>query len=80
MNKSVIRIRKKPINADYSVSTENIESNIKAPKSKENDIVKITKYKNIFTLKIGQDKYLLPILFWKLISGHIKLKISMEKK
>ena len=28
-----------------------------------------------FTLKIGQEKYLLSILFWKLILGHIKLKI-----
>ena len=27
------------------------------------------------TLKTGQDKYLLSILFWKLIPGHIKLKI-----
>ena len=27
------------------------------------------------TLKTGQDKYLLSILFWKLIPGCIKLKI-----
>ena len=27
------------------------------------------------TLKTGQDKYLLSILFWKLIPGRIKLKI-----
>ena len=26
-------------------------------------------------LKIGQEKYLLSILFWKLFLGHIKLKI-----
>ena len=32
------------------------------------------------TLKIGQDKYLLSILFWKLILALIKLKISTEKK
>ena len=31
-------------------------------------------------LKIGQDKYLLLILFLKLILGHIKLKIETEKK
>ena len=42
-------INKKPINADYSVSTENIESNPKAPKFKVNDRVRITKYKNIFS-------------------------------
>ena len=27
------------------------------------------------TLKIGQEKYLLSILFWKLLLGFIKLKI-----
>ena len=40
-------INKKPINADFSVSTENIESNPKAPKFKVNYRVRITKYKNI---------------------------------
>ena len=42
-------INKKPINADYSASTENIESNHKAPKLKVNDRVRITKYKRIFS-------------------------------
>ena len=42
-------INKKPINADYSALTEDIESNPKAPKFKENDRVKITNYKNIFS-------------------------------
>ena len=42
-------INKKPINADYSVLTENIESNPKAPKFKVKDRVRITKYKNIFS-------------------------------
>ena len=32
-------IDKKPINADYSASTENIESNLKGPKLKKNDRV-----------------------------------------
>ena len=41
-------INKKPINADYSTSTENIESNPKVPKFKVNDRVRITKYKSIF--------------------------------
>ena len=31
-------------------------------------------------LKIGQKKYLLSIMFWKLIFGHIKLEIWTEKK
>ena len=33
-----------------------------------------------FKLNIGQEKYLLSILFWKLILGVIKLKISRKKK
>ena len=39
----------KPFNADYSASTENFESNPKAPKLKVNDRVRITKYKNIIS-------------------------------
>ena len=42
-------INKKPINADYSASTENIETNPKSPKSKVNDRVRSTKYNNIFS-------------------------------
>ena len=58
-------ISKKPLDADYSALTENIETNHKVPKFKVNDRVRITKYKNIFvkvTLNIGQEKYLLLIL------------------
>ena len=39
----------KPINAYYSALTEKIESNLKAPKFKVNDRIRITKYKNIFS-------------------------------
>ena len=42
-------INKKPIVADYSVLTVNIETNPKAPKFKVNDRVRITKYKSIFS-------------------------------
>ena len=42
-------INKKPINADYSALTEKIEKNVKAPKFKGDDRVRITKYKNIFS-------------------------------
>ena len=59
-------INKKPINADCSALTENIESNLKASKFKLNDRVRITKYKNFLgkvTMEIGQEKYLLSILF-----------------
>ena len=50
----------------HSALTEKIEMNPKALTFKVNDQVRITKYKNIFskiTLKIGLEKYLLPILF-----------------
>ena len=42
-------INKKPISSDYSVLTEKIETNSKAPKFKVNDGVRITNYKNIFS-------------------------------
>ena len=42
-------INEKPINADYSALTEKTETNLKAPKFKVKDLVRITKYKNIFS-------------------------------
>ena len=43
-------INKKPINADYSALTEKKnETNLKAPKFKVHDRVRITKYRNIFS-------------------------------
>ena len=42
-------IGKKPVNADYSVLTEEIKSSHKAPKFNIGDKVRITKYKNIFS-------------------------------
>ena len=42
-------IDQKPINANYSASTENIKTNPKAHTFKVNDIIRITKYKNIFS-------------------------------
>ena len=41
-------VSKKRINADFSVLTKKIETNLKAPKFKVNDRVRITKHKNIF--------------------------------
>ena len=69
-------IDKKPINVDYSALVEKVGTNLKAPKFKFNDRVRISvrisirisqKYKNIFSIvkvtqKIGQEKYLLLIL------------------
>ena len=73
-------IDKNPINSDYSALTEKTERNSKAPKFKINYRVKIPKHKiRVFvvkiTLKIGQENYLLLILFWKLILGPKNLKI-----
>ena len=42
-------INKKPINADYSALTENIETKLRALKFKVNGRVKITKHKNVFS-------------------------------
>ena len=42
-------INKKPIDADYSDLTENIEANPKAAKFKVNDSVRIIKYKDTFS-------------------------------
>ena len=59
-------INKKPINADYSALTENIESNPKDPKFKEIIESKLLSIKIILVNvipKIGQERYLLSILF-----------------
>ena len=42
-------INKKPINANYSVLTEKIETNSKATRFKVKGRVRVTKYKNIFS-------------------------------
>ena len=42
-------IGKNPINADYSALTEEIVKNLKSPKLKVGDKVRIAKYKNIFS-------------------------------
>ena len=52
-------IGKKPVDADYSVLAEKIESSNQASKFKAGDKIRITKYKSILakvTLAIGQTK------------------------
>ena len=71
-------INKKPINADYSALTEKIETSSKASKFQINIESELLSGKIFLVkvkLKIGQEKYLLLILFWKLILGLRKLKI-----
>ena len=46
---NIVLLKKNPINTDHSDLTEKNESNLKASKFKVNDIVGITKYKNIFS-------------------------------
>ena len=48
-------IDKKPINADYSAFTEEIESSHKAAKFKVGDRVSITKFKNIFSKRYTEN-------------------------
>ena len=69
-------INNKPINADFSALTEKIETNSKAPKFKlmrESELLS-TIFLVKVTLKIRQEKYLLSIVFWKLILELMKLK------
>ena len=76
-------IGKTSINADYSALTEKNEINPKAPKIKVNDRFRIKKYEKLLvkvTLEIGQEKFLLLILWWRLIFGLIKLMILTDKK
>ena len=70
-------ICKEPVNADYSVLTDEIESSHNVPKFKVGDRVRITKYKNIFSKSYSKNwsKEIWLILYWKLILGRIKLKI-----
>ena len=58
-------VDKKPVDADYSVLTEEIEWSHKSPKFKVVDRVRITKYKKFLakiTHKTGQEKYFLLIM------------------
>ena len=62
-------IGKRPVDADYSALTKEIESIRKSPKIKVGDRVRTTQIrKTIFlakvTSKIGQEKYLLLILIY----------------
>ena len=45
----IILVVKKPIDADYSVLTEEIETNPKARKFKVGERVRTTEHKNIFS-------------------------------
>ena len=49
INSHHLSIGKNPIDTDYFDMTKEIETNPKAPKFKVGDIVKITKYKNVFS-------------------------------
>ena len=76
-------INKKPIKADYSALTQKIETDSKARKFRVIDRVIISNIRIFLvkvTLKIGQTKYLLLILFWKLILGLMKTKHLNEEK
>ena len=74
-------INKKPINADYSGLTEIffwLRPILKLLSLKlmiESELLSIRIFLLKIKLKVGQVKYLLLILFWKLVLGFIKLKI-----
>ena len=72
-------INKKPINVDCSALTEKrlkqILNLLNIKLIIESELRSIRIFLEKVTLKIGQGKYLLLILVWKLIFGHIKSKI-----
>ena len=71
-------IGKKPINADYSALSKKMWRILKLLSLKliiDSQLLIIRIFSVQVVLKIGQDKYLLSILVWKIILGLIKLKI-----
>ena len=70
-------INKKPINTDNSTFTEKLKLIIKLLNLNlmiESELLSIGILLVNVTLKIGQEKYLLLILFWKIILGFKDLK------
>ena len=70
--------RKKPIDADYSISTEKLRQILKLLSLKliiDSELLRIRIVLTKVILKIDQEKYLLLILFWKLILALVTLKI-----
>ena len=66
----------KPVNADYSALTEKLRQILKLSNSKliiESELLSTRIFLVNMTLKTGQEKYLLLILFWKLILELMKL-------
>ena len=67
---------KKPVNADYSALTEKLRQILKLSNSKliiESELLSTRIFLVRMTLKTGQKKYLLLILFWELILELMKL-------
>ena len=67
-------VNKKPINAGYSaLRLRQILKLLSLNLMIESELLSIRKFLVKFTLKIGQEKYFLWILFWNLTLGLIKL-------
>ena len=74
-------IKMKPVDVKSSIYiNSNKEINHKAPNFKVGDIVRVSKYKNIFTLQIGLKKFLLLKKLKTQCRGHMLLMILTEKK
>ena len=76
-NNNYHTINNKPINADFSALTEKLRQILKLLNLKlmrESELLS-TIFLVKVTLKIRQEKYLLSIVFWKLILELMKLKI-----
>ena len=69
-------VNKKPINAGYSaLRLRQILKLLSLNLMIESELLSIRKFLVKFTLKTGQEKYFLWILFWNLTLGLIKLNI-----
>ena len=77
-------IIKKSINRDYSALTENIETNLKPPKFKVNDRVRITKYNIIFSKGYAEnwsrEIFLIDSVIFKTNSWTCKIKYLNGEK
>ena len=71
---------KKPINADYSVFIEKIQTNHEAPQFKVNDRVRITKYDNIFSKSYTENWSIQIFIIDSVLKTNPLIKLTIKLK
>ena len=71
---------KKPINADYSVLIEKIQTNPEAPQFKVNDRVRITKYDNIFSKSYTENWSIQIFIIDSVLKTNPLIKLTIKLK